>query len=167
MASASCAWALVTAGVTRDVRASVTSLMLVDAKPMLAVTAKMKVASQTTQTTSAVTRCPACQSPAAQEGMTRATSSAATPMARKSHPEHHLSLRPIGENDYSVIREGRAIGRIRLDDERPGQEKWEWAINPPLPVPPWGVGRAPSFEEAKIAFRAAWERVFLVRAKRR
>jgi hypothetical protein len=70
--------------------------------------------------------------------------------------EHHLSLRPIGENDYSVIREGRAIGRIRLADERPGNETWDWAINPPLPIPSWGVGRAPSLDEAKTAFRSAW-----------
>jgi hypothetical protein len=27
--------------------------------------------------------------------------------------EHQLSMRPIGENDYSVMREGRAIGRTR------------------------------------------------------
>ena len=74
--------------------------------------------------------------------------------------EHNLSLRPIGENDYSVMRKDRAIGRIRLADGRPDHEMWEWAINPPLLVPPWGVGRAPSFEEAKIAFRAAWERSY-------
>ena len=39
--------------------------------------------------------------------------------------EHQLSLRPIGETDYSVMREGRAIGRIRLSDERPGRETWK------------------------------------------
>jgi hypothetical protein len=50
----------------------------------------------------------------------------------------------------------RAIGRIRLADERAGHEMWEWAINPPLPIPSWGAGRAPSFEDAKTAFRAAW-----------
>jgi hypothetical protein len=32
--------------------------------------------------------------------------------------EHTLSLRPIGENDYGVVREDRAIGRVRLADER-------------------------------------------------
>lgn len=74
--------------------------------------------------------------------------------------EHLLSLRPIGENDYSVMREGRAMGRIRLADERPGQEIWEWAINPPVPVRSWGVGRAPSLEDAKAAFRAAWVRFY-------
>jgi hypothetical protein len=42
--------------VTRDARTSVTSLMLVEAKPMPAVTAKTKVTSQTIQATSAVAR---------------------------------------------------------------------------------------------------------------
>jgi hypothetical protein len=74
--------------------------------------------------------------------------------------EHNLSLRPISETDYSVVREGRAIGRIRLADERPEHEMWEWAINPPLPVPSWGVGRAPSLEDAKAACRAAWVRFY-------
>ena len=47
MASVSAAWAVVTAGVTRDARTSVTSLMLVEAKPMPAVTAKTNVTNQT------------------------------------------------------------------------------------------------------------------------
>jgi hypothetical protein len=33
---------------------------------------------------------------------------------------------------------------------------WEWAISPPLPVPSWGVGRAPSLEDAKTGFKWAW-----------
>jgi hypothetical protein len=74
--------------------------------------------------------------------------------------EHNLSLRPIGENEYSVMREDRAVGRIQLADERPDHEMWEWAIDPQLPVPSWGVGRAPSFDEAKTAFQAAWERSY-------
>jgi hypothetical protein len=74
--------------------------------------------------------------------------------------EHDLSLRPIGDNDYAVVRESRAIGRLRMADQRPDHEMWEWAINPPLPVPSWGVGRAPSFEEAKSAFREAWVKFY-------
>jgi hypothetical protein len=74
--------------------------------------------------------------------------------------DHNLSLRLMGESDYSVIREGRAVGRMRLADERPDHEMWEWAINPPLPVPSWGVGRAASLEDAKMAFGAAWERFY-------
>jgi hypothetical protein len=74
--------------------------------------------------------------------------------------EHNLSLHTIGGNDYAVVREGRAIGRIRMADQRPDHEMWEWAINPPLPVPSRGVGRGPSFAEAKLAFRAAWIRFY-------
>jgi len=72
--------------------------------------------------------------------------------------DQSLSLRLIGESDYSVIRDGRAVGRMRLADKRPDHEMWEWAINPP--VPSWGVGRAPSLEDAKTAFKAAWVRFY-------
>ena len=80
---------------------------------------------------------------------------------------HALSLRVtvIGgdrlPNDYCVVREGRGIGRIREATERFGfNPGWTWAINPPLPVPPWGNGQAPSLEQAKAEFRAAWERFY-------
>lgn len=78
--------AIVTAGVTRDARASVTSLRFVDAKPRPAVTAKTKVTSQSIQPTSEAARWRACQRLAAQEGIPSAIRSAATPSARKSHP---------------------------------------------------------------------------------
>ena len=78
-----------------------------------------------------------------------------------------LTLRPtiIGgdklKDDYSVIHEGRSVGRIRLAEERASQgEVWEWHVNPPLPIPPWCNGSATSFEAAKDAFRAAWERFY-------
>jgi hypothetical protein len=61
-------------------------VMLTDANPIPAVIAKANVMSQTPQPTSAVARWPACHSPAAQDGITRATRSAATPTAIKSHP---------------------------------------------------------------------------------
>ena len=54
MASESAACAFVTMGVTRDARASVTSLMLVEAKPMPAVTTKTNATSHRAQPTSAV-----------------------------------------------------------------------------------------------------------------
>jgi hypothetical protein len=81
--------------------------------------------------------------------------------------EHPLSLRAtvIGGdrlyNDYEVIREGRPIGRIREATERTGlRPGWTWAINPPLPIPSWGSGFAPSLDEAKVAFKEAWERFY-------
>jgi hypothetical protein len=65
------------------------------------------------------------------------------------------------KNDYSVIHEGRSVGRIRLADERVSQGNvWEWHVNPPLPIPPWCNGSQLSFEAAKVAFREAWERFY-------
>jgi hypothetical protein len=71
--------------------------------------------------------------------------------------EHDLALRPIGENDYVVMREARPIGRIRLSDERAGHTTWNWSITVPLPIPSFGVGSAPTMEAAKTEFRSAWE----------
>lgn len=65
------------------------------------------------------------------------------------------------KKDYCVMFEGRSIGRIREATERMGHNPgWDWSINPPLPIPPWGVGSAGSLEAAKAAFREAWERFY-------
>jgi hypothetical protein len=74
--------------------------------------------------------------------------------------EHRLLLRLIGLSDYRVIRDGRAIGRIRLADERSDHELWEWAINPPLPIPSWAKGTAATLQDAKTAFQEAWRRFY-------
>jgi hypothetical protein len=74
--------------------------------------------------------------------------------------EHNLTLRLIGLSDYRVVRNGRAIGRIRIADERPDQERWDWHLNAPLPIPSWCRGSAASLEEAKTALRAAWTQLF-------
>ena len=78
-----------------------------------------------------------------------------------------LSLRPTviaretRENDYRVMFEGRRVGRIREATERSGFNPcWTGAINPPLPIPTWGTGQVPSFEDAKAAFRETWERFY-------
>jgi hypothetical protein len=78
-----------------------------------------------------------------------------------------LKLRPtvIGgdklDNDFVVLFEGRSIGRVRQASERIGfNPGWDWVINPPLPIPPWCVGSEDSLEQAKAAFRAAWERFY-------
>ena len=53
------------------------------------------------------------------------------------------------DNDFVVIFEGRSIGRIRQASERVGfNPGWDWVINPPLPIPPWGVGSEDSLEGA-------------------
>jgi hypothetical protein len=62
------------------------------------------------------------------------------------------------KNDYVVVHKGRAIGRIRHTAERTGQ--WDWAINPPLPVLPWGHGSEGSLDDAKAALKAAWARFY-------
>ncbi len=64
-------------------------------------------------------------------------------------------------NDYCVMHDGRSIGRIREATERFGHNPgWDWVINPPLPVPPWGTGSAKTFDEAKATFKKAWERFY-------
>jgi hypothetical protein len=65
------------------------------------------------------------------------------------------------KNDYGVYFEGRSVGRIREATERMGHNPgWDWAINPPLPVPPWCVGSEDTLEAAKAAFKTAWERFY-------
>ncbi len=79
-------------------------------------------------------------------------------------PDNQLTLRPTViagdclKDDYCVKHGGRSIGRIRRADERTAQ--WDWMINPPLPIPTWGVGRAASLEDAKAAFRDAWAQFY-------
>jgi hypothetical protein len=60
------------------------------------------------------------------------------------------------KHDYCVCRDVRAVGMIRRNHDR----GWDWMINPPLPIPTWGVGREPSLEDAKAAFRDAWARFY-------
>jgi hypothetical protein len=81
--------------------------------------------------------------------------------------EHALTLRPtvIGgdrlKNDFCVYLEGRSIGRIKLAENHVQHvETWRWNINPPLPVPDWCNGSAPTLEQAKADFRTAWERFY-------
>jgi hypothetical protein len=65
------------------------------------------------------------------------------------------------ENDFVVMCEGRAVGRIREATERSGfNPGWTWAINPPLPIPTWGNGFATSLDQAKAQFKVAWERFY-------
>jgi len=65
------------------------------------------------------------------------------------------------KDDYCVFRKDRRIGRIRRADKRSWQgERWEWHVNPPLPIPPWCNGDADSLDGAKSEFKAAWERFY-------
>lgn len=83
-----------------------------------------------------------------------------------------LALRPtiIGgdkiEDDFIVMREGRQIGRIRLATERSGHNPgWDWGITVPLPIQPYGHGSSNSLDQAKAAFRRAWERFYATLGK--
>jgi hypothetical protein len=70
--------------------------------------------------------------------------------------DHHRAV-----NDCCVFHDGRSIGRIRKNTEGRGHDAaWDWDINPPLAIPAWGHGSAPSLPEAKAAFAAAWERFY-------
>ena len=65
-----------------------------------------------------------------------------------------LSLRPIDPDDYSVLEDGQAIGRIRLAREQT-PEICLWTVTVNIPGPPFGS--AGSLAEAKQSFRAGWE----------
>jgi hypothetical protein len=77
-----------------------------------------------------------------------------------------LALRPTVINgsryadDHAVIWTTEAfgthrVGRIRLAGDRTSPA-WLWSINPPIPVPAWVRGTAPTLDDAKAAFREAF-----------
>lgn len=75
-----------------------------------------------------------------------------------------INDRPLA-NDFAVIWKSDAfgdnrVGRVRLATERSWKhgEQWEWMMNPPMPVPPWGHGLAASRDLALAAFRKSFER---------
>ncbi len=64
-------------------------------------------------------------------------------------------------DDYVVVHGSSRVGRIRLATERNWRGAiWVWNVNPPLPVPLWCNGAEGSIEQAKAAFKAAWERFY-------
>ena len=65
-----------------------------------------------------------------------------------------LTMRMIGQNDYSIHEDGQPIGRIRFASERvPGI--WLWHIQMHAPgLSPFGSAR--SLIEAKAEFKTAW-----------
>ena len=101
MASLNADWVAVTAGVRRAARAAVTSVMLTDAKPMPAVTAKAKVIAHAAHPASEVARWRVCQSAAAHDGKTSAARSVATPMAMNNHPA--ISLDPSDRANQPLV----------------------------------------------------------------
>jgi hypothetical protein len=64
-----------------------------------------------------------------------------------------LSMRMIGQYDYSVREDGQRISRIRFASERtPGI--WLWNIQVNIPGPPFGS--AGTLDDAKQDFKTAW-----------
>jgi hypothetical protein len=79
-----------------------------------------------------------------------------------------LSLRRTGLSspayqdweDYTIVEDGRVVGRLYEDRHSPPEYRWFWSIT--VYVDPKLVmntsGRAPTIEEAKAQFLASWEK---------
>jgi len=64
-----------------------------------------------------------------------------------------LTLRMIGQNDYSIREDGQPIGCIRFASERtPGI--WIWQVQVNIPGAPFGS--ATSLNDAKAHFKKVW-----------
>jgi len=61
------------------------------------------------------------------------------------------------DDDYCVYDNGLRVGRILLYSSTPQGAQWAWHINVEEPIPGWCKGRAATLDEAKSAFRAAWQ----------
>jgi hypothetical protein len=70
--------------------------------------------------------------------------------------------RPSGQwqdEDYDVLTDGKVVGRIYEDDPLALPDiRWFWSIMIVPATPGVTNGTAATREEAKAAFRAAWER---------
>lgn len=70
-------------------------------------------------------------------------------------PDGKPSLDP---EDYNVIHEGRVVGRVSRMNST-ARETWQWTqIGERAPTRGPNGGIADSLDEAKVAFRRAWER---------
>jgi hypothetical protein len=62
--------------------------------------------------------------------------------------------------DYTVIEDGRAIGRMYEDRHALPELRWSWLITVFVGSRPGVVthGRAPSLEQAKVQLLASWQK---------
>jgi hypothetical protein len=65
---------------------------------------------------------------------------------------------PEAVHDWFVLDDGNRVGRIRYATESSSRDKWFWCINLPyFTVPANRQGWAPTLDDAKVRFKAAWE----------
>jgi hypothetical protein len=65
-----------------------------------------------------------------------------------------LTMRMIGQRDYTIHEDGQHIGRIRYASERtPGNWQWHVQVHIPDHSP---LGSADTLDRAKADFKAAW-----------
>src|SRR5258708_39584267 len=103
----------------------VTSAMFVLAKPMPAIVAKTKVASQTIHPASAVARWRACHARAATEGMTSAAMSEA--VTRRIKADFTRILLDIAYNDRSSVTAHRSPQALAGGDHPPARQS-PWLV---------------------------------------
>jgi hypothetical protein len=63
------------------------------------------------------------------------------------------------DDDYCVYDDGLNVGRILLHRSTPQGPQWAWHVNLNVPTAGGCNGRSASLDEAKSAFRQAWEGV--------
>jgi hypothetical protein len=71
------------------------------------------------------------------------------------------------DEDYDVLADGKAVGRIYEQGSAlgPPELRWFWSVTSIVPAVPNGTyGHAATFDEAKAKFRAAWTRAKAARA---
>ena len=66
--------------------------------------------------------------------------------------------RRAGENE--CLKAGGSAGSARLPNGSASIPAGPGRSIPPLPIPTWGTGQASTLDEAKAAFREAWERLY-------
>jgi hypothetical protein len=85
------------------------------------------------------------------------------PSSRSPRKRARVS-RPSGQwqhEDYDVLADGKVIARIYEQRSLfgPPELRWFWSVTAIVPTIPNATnGHAPTLDEAKAKFRAAWER---------